>query len=143
VKDARDALMVARNTDGHLVKRPLSPHLQVYRWPITMALSILHRATGIALSVGALLLVWWLTAGATSPEAFARAQWFLDGLFGRLLLFGWTACLFYHLFSGLRHLAWDTGWGFEKSMSNYTSYVVIGATGVCTLVAWIIGVAVK
>ena len=77
MRDVRDALMIARNTDGKLVHRPLSPHLQIYRWPISMALSILHRASGIALGVGTLLLTWWLVAAATSSRAFEVAQGFL------------------------------------------------------------------
>src|SRR3546814_20791355 len=78
-------------------RRPLSPHLQVYRWQITMTLSILHRLTGIALAVGTLLLTYWLAAAATGPDAFAAAQGFIGSLVGRLLLFGWRHALFYHL----------------------------------------------
>ena len=69
MRDVRDALMVARNTDGKLVRRPLSPHIQVYRWPISMALSIAHRISGVGLGVGTLLLTWWLVAAATSDAA--------------------------------------------------------------------------
>ena len=71
-------------------ERPLSPHLQVYRFAYTMALSILHRATGIALSAGLLLLAWWLIAAATSASAFATASWFRGSILGRLILFGFT-----------------------------------------------------
>ena len=80
--DARDALMVGRNSEGRLVQRPISPHLQVYRWPISMAGSILHRATGIALSVGTLLLAWWLVAAATSDTAYASVSWFIRSPLG-------------------------------------------------------------
>src|SRR5579871_7036701 len=90
VRDVRDALMIARNTEGKLVRRPLSPHLQVYRWPISMALSILHRITGVGLAVGTLLFTWWLVAAAVSDEAFATVQWFLATPIGLLLLFGWS-----------------------------------------------------
>jgi succinate dehydrogenase / fumarate reductase cytochrome b subunit len=141
VKDARDALMVARNSDGKLISRPLSPHLQVYRWPISMALSILHRASGIALGVGTLLLTWWLVAAATSPEAFATAQGFIASPIGLLLLFGWTFALWFHFFSGLRHLAWDMGYGFEQRMMNKVSYLVLGASIVATLLVWAVGYA--
>lgn len=141
--DIRDALTVARNSNGGLVKRPLSPHLQSYRWQISMTLSILHRASGIVLSVGALMLVWWLVAAATSEAAFGDVQWFLDSVLGWLLLFGWTAALFYHLFAGLRHLAWDAGYGYEKPAYHATGYAVVIATAACTLLAWIVGLAVK
>lgn len=141
MKDVRDALMVARNTDGRLVRRPLSPHLQVYRWPPTMAASILNRATGIALAVGTLMLTWWLIAAATSAPAFAAAQWFVGSWIGIICLMGWTASLFYHLINGLRHLGWDVGCGFEKEGLNRTSWIVFGSAAVCTLVVWIAGFA--
>lgn len=139
----RDALNVARNTDGALVRRPLSPHLQVYRWQISMALSILHRASGIALSAGALVLVWWLLAAAMSDDAFATVQWFLGSVLGWLLLFGWTVALFYHFFAGIRHLLWDAGYGFEKPTYEYTGWAVVIATAICTVLVWAIGLAVR
>lgn len=141
MEDVRNALMVARNTDGKLVHRPLSPHLQVYRWPLSMALSILHRATGVALGVGTLLLTWWLVAAAGSDEGFDQAQWFMGSAFGLLLLFGWTVALFFHLFSGIRHLVWDAGFGFDAPTYNLTGWGVLVATGVCTLLVWAIGLA--
>src|SRR5690606_1427727 len=94
-------------------RRPLSPHLQIYRPQITSTLSILHRLTGIALGGGTLLLTWWLVAAAAGPEAFATAQGFICSIVGRLLLFGWSFALFYHLCNGIRHLVWDAGYGFE------------------------------
>ena len=112
MKDGRDAVMVGHRTDGTLVARPLSPHLQNYRWPVSMALSIAHRATGIGLSVGALLVTWWLVAAAVSDSAFATVQGFFGSGFGVVLLMGWAAALILHLFLGIRHLAWDAGWGF-------------------------------
>ena len=118
MKDVRDALMTARNSEGKLVRRPLSPHLQVYRWPISMALSILHRVTGVALGVGTLLLTWWLVAAASADDVFDRAQWFMGSALGLLLLFGWSAALIFHFFSGIRHLVWDAGIGFEAPTYN-------------------------
>jgi succinate dehydrogenase / fumarate reductase, cytochrome b subunit len=141
MKDVRDALMVAHTSDGRLVRRPLSPHLQVYRPQLTSVLSILNRVTGLAASVGALLLVWWLVAAATGPAAFDRVQWFIGSPLGLFMLFGWTASLFYHLFGGLRHLAWDAGWGYELEKTHLTGYLVIAATVVCTLLVWIVGLA--
>src|ERR1700722_3846433 len=95
------------------VQRPLSPHLQVYKPQLTSVLSITHRATGLALAVGTVFLVWWLLAAATSAEAFGAAQAFWYSWFGRLLLLGWTWSLFFHLCNGIRHLFWDAGYGYE------------------------------
>ena len=142
MRDVRDALMVARNTDGELVRRPLSPHLQVYRWPISMALSILHRVSGCALGVGTLLMTWWLVAAARSEASFNAAQWFMGSILGRLLLFGWSVALFFHLCSGMRHLWMDTGRGFEKAEYDLSAWVVLGATAVLTIGAWIIALVV-
>jgi succinate dehydrogenase / fumarate reductase cytochrome b subunit len=142
VKDVRDALMVARNTDGKLVRRPLSPHVQVYRWPLSMALSILHRVTGVALGVGTLLMTWWLVAAASSDAAFASAEGFIGSPVGLLLLFGWTVALFFHLYSGVRHLVWDAGFGFDAPDYTTSGWAVVIATGVSTVLAWVIGLAV-
>jgi succinate dehydrogenase / fumarate reductase cytochrome b subunit len=142
VRDVRDALMVARNTDGKLVRRPLSPHVQVYRWPISMALSILHRVSGVALGFGTLLLTWWLVAAATSEAAFAIAQWFVISPIGLILLFGWTLAMFFHMFSGIRHLVWDAGLGFDAPIYNITGWATVIATGVCTVLVWLIVLAV-
>lgn len=119
--------------------RPLSPHLQVYRPQITSTLSILHRLTGIALAVGTLLLTWWLVAAAAGPEAFATAQAFIGSIVGRLLLFGWSFALFYHLCNGIRHLAWDAGYGFEIDTTTRSGWTVVVASAVLTLAAWVAG----
>jgi succinate dehydrogenase / fumarate reductase cytochrome b subunit len=142
LRDVRDALMVARNSDGKLIGRPLSPHLQVYRWPISMALSILHRVTGVGLAIGALLLTWWLAAAAISDEAFAHVQWFLATPIGLFLLFGWSLALFFHFFAGIRHLVWDAGYGFEKPLYNQSAWAVVIATIAATLLLWIVGLVV-
>jgi succinate dehydrogenase / fumarate reductase, cytochrome b subunit len=141
--DVRDALMVARNSKGELIHRPLSPHLQVYKPQISTMLSIMHRITGVALSIGTLLLVWWLVAAATSPESFARVQGFIGSPFGYLLLFGWTVALFYHFFAGIRHLFWDAGYGFEKPLFHQTGQAVVVAAAVCSVLVWVIGLIVK
>ena len=121
--------------------RPLSPHLQVYRPQLTSVLSILHRATGVALAVGTLLLVWWLIAAATGPEAFGVVQTVLASWIGRLLLLGWTVALFYHLCNGIRHLFWDAGYGFELRTTYVSGWLVIVATIVLTAVTWFWGLA--
>ena len=140
--DVGDAQMIARNSEGKLVRRPLSPHIQVYRWPLSMALSILHRATGIALSIGTLMLTWWLVAAASSDTAFDRAQWFMGSALGLLLLFGWSAALIFHFFSGIRHLFWDAGVGFDAPTYNTSGWGVIIATGVCTVLIWVVGLVI-
>ena len=121
--------------------RPLSPHLQVYRWQWTMALSILHRATGVALAVGTLLLVWWITAAAYGEASHAEAQGFLGSILGRLLLLGWTFAFFFHLCNGIRHLFWDAGHGFEIKTFYASGWAVVAASGGLTVLAWIIGLA--
>ena len=142
MRDVRDALMVARNSDDKLVRRPLSPHLQVYRWPISMALSISHRVTGVGLAVGTLLFTLWLVAAAISDQAFASVQWFLATPIGLLLLFGWSAALLFHFFAGIRHLVWDAGYGFDQPWYNRSAWAVVIATIVATLLLWIVGLAV-
>ena len=137
--DVHDAQMVARTSDGRLVRRPLSPHLQVYRPQITTVLSIVHRMTGVALGVGTLLLTWWLVAAATSADAFAEVQGFIGSPIGLLLLFGWTFALFFHLCNGVRHLAWDLGLGFEKAEYHLTGWAVVIAAVVLTVLVWIVG----
>jgi succinate dehydrogenase / fumarate reductase cytochrome b subunit len=139
VNDVRDAQMVARTSDGRLAHRPLSPHLQVYRWQITSVISILHRLTGLGLGIGAGVLTWWLVAGATSADAFAIVQHFLGSPFGLFLMFGWTLCLFFHLLNGIRHLAWDLGRGFEKPHYHASGWAVVIGAGAATILVWVIG----
>ena len=123
--------------------RPLSPHIQIYRPQISSVLSILHRITGVALAVGSLLLVYWIIATAAGPAAFATAQELIGSIVGRLLLFGWTVALFYHLANGIRHLLWDAGKGFELRTAYASGWaVVIGAVALSVL-AWIAGYAAR
>lgn len=120
-------------------ERPLSPHLQVYRWQITMLLSITHRITGVGLAVGALVLTYWLTAAAYGPGAFERAQSILASPIGILLLVGWTWAIFFHLCNGIRHLFWDAGSGFEMSQVRASGWTVIIGSVVLTALVWAIG----
>jgi succinate dehydrogenase / fumarate reductase cytochrome b subunit len=140
--DSRDALMLGRASDGRLVRRPLSPHLQVYRPQITSVLSILHRATGIVLSAGTLLLVWWLVAAARGEAAYATVSGFLRSPLGLILLAGWIATLWYHFCSGLRHLAWDAGWGYTLPVAHRSGWTVVIAAAVLTVLTWIVAVIV-
>ena len=139
MKDVRDALMIARSSDGTLIRRPLSPHLQVYRPQLTSLSSIMNRVTGIAVSIGTLMLVWWLVAAAVGPGAFSTVQGFIASPVGLFLMFGWTASLFYHFFGGLRHLAWDLGYGYELESTHLTGWAVIIGALVCTVLAWAVG----
>ena len=118
-------------------ERPLSPHLQIYRWQWTMALSILHRMTGVALAVGTLLIVGWLLALAEGPERYLSYQNFFSHWFGRLLLLGWTWAVFYHLCNGIRHLIWDAGQGLELNVAAASGYIVGGASIIFTVISWI------
>ena len=137
-QDTRDAQMIGRASDGRLVRRPLSPHLQVYRPQITSVLSILHRIAGVALSVGTLLLTWWLVAAASGEGAYRAAAWFIGSWLGVLLLIGWTAALWYHFCNGIRHLAWDAGRGFELADAHRSGKLVVGAAAALTLLTWIV-----
>lgn len=141
MKDARDALFVAPRTDGTLVRRPLSPHLGVYRFQLHMALSITNRITGVAASVGTLLLVWWLVAAASGPAPFDTVQRVLGSWLGLLVLFGWTAALVVHTVGGIRHLCWDAGYGFNKAQYQRSGPVVVAASVVLTLAVWGVGLS--
>ena len=118
--------------------RPLSPHLQVYRPQITSVLSILHRVTGVALTLGTLLLTYWLVAAGYGAEQFETAQGVVGSWFGHLILWGFTFALFYHLFNGIRHLLWDFGWGFEIPQLKQSGYIMLAASVVFTLITLII-----
>jgi len=121
--------------------RPLSPHLQVYKPQITSVLSVFHRATGIANSLGAILVAWWFIAAATGEGAFG----FIDGLLtswpGHLVLLGFVFSVCYHLCNGLRHLMWDAGYGFELDQVRTTAIVAVSAAGMMAvgllLVGWL------
>ncbi len=121
--------------------QPLSPHLQIYRWQLTSVMSILHRVTGIALAVGAILLVSWIGAASDGPDSFAKMQWFLGSPGGLIVMFGWSVALFYHLCNGIRHLWWDTGRGLELKSVYASGWTVLVATAVLTIVAWAIGLS--
>ena len=124
-------------------QRPLSPHLQIYRITITMAMSILHRITGAALYVGVLLMAWFLIAAASGPEAFASFAGFIHSFFGRLILFGFTWALFHHMLGGVRHLIWDAGYGLEDPRRDQLAWAGLAGGLLLTLIAWAIGYMVR
>jgi succinate dehydrogenase / fumarate reductase cytochrome b subunit len=144
MKDVRDALLVARNTDGKMIQRPLSPFMipSHYKPQLTSVLSISNRITGVALGAGTLLLAWWLLAAATSAAAWNLVRGFTLSPLGLLLLFGWTLALVYHSLAGLRHLAWDAGIGFELPRVHASGWAVVVGTLVLTALIWGVGLAV-
>ena len=121
------------------MERPLSPFMLPvwYRFQITSALSIVHRITGIGLALGSILLTWWLVAVAAGGDVFAKTHAFIASPLGILLLFLWSIAFFYHLCSGIRHLAWDAGYGFELRHAYRSGYAVIAATALLTVLAWL------
>src|SRR5262249_50209388 len=121
---------------GIRAERPLSPHLGVYRFSITMAMSIVHRITGGALYFGTLLLVWWLLAAATSARQFEIASAVFASWPGQLVLFGFTWALVHHTLSGIRYLIWDTVHWLEPGQREFLSYVALIASMVLTVAIW-------
>jgi len=118
--------------------RPLSPHLSIYRWPITMTLSILHRATGLALSVGLIVLVAWLFGAASDDASYSLILAALDSVPGRVWLIGWSFAFFFHLSNGIRHLVWDAGFGFEKHQANASAWFVLVLALILTTAFWVL-----
>lgn len=123
--------------------RPLSPHLTVYRPPITMTMSIIHRITGGALYFGTLLVVWWLVAASTSQAYFDFVNTIYGSWIGRLVLLGYTWALLHHMMGGVRHLVWDTGAGLEKHTASKIAWASLAASLALTLAVWIGGYAAR
>lgn len=119
---------MADNAGPEAHPRPLSPHLQIYRWPATMATSIVHRATGVALTVGMAGLAWWLMALASGPDAYAAFTGFARTAWGQFILFGFLWSLCYHFLNGIRHLVWDIGYGFEPHRANFVSVLILAGS---------------
>ena len=118
------------------VARPLSPHMQIYRWPLAMALSIVHRATGIVLAVGTLLIVWCLLALANGPESYAAARALAGSWFGLIIMFGWSWALAFHLANGVRHLFWDVGKGYSIQQAKASGVAVVVFSLIVTGLIW-------
>ena len=119
-------------------ERPLSPHLSIYRWPITMTLSILHRVTGVAMSLGLVVLATWLVSVAAGPADYERFATLMASLVGRLLLIGRSFAFFLHFANGVRHLFWDAGHGFEKSQANASAWFVLITAIIMTAGFWVL-----
>lgn len=123
--------------------RPLSPHLQIYGWTVTMATSIVHRATGVALAVGSVFLVWWLLAAASGPDAYGVFAAAAGHALGRLVLFGFVWSLAFHLLNGIRHLAWDAGYGYAPRTANLIGALIIVLSVLIALGVFVLGYVVK
>ena len=129
--------------EAKLPDRPLSPHLQIYRWTWTMAMSIAHRLTGSALYVGTILLAFWLVSMASGPAAYDRAAWFFSSIIGRLILFVYTFILMQHMIGGIRHLIWDFGYGMEPGTRMNMARATPIAAAILTLLIWIVALLVR
>jgi succinate dehydrogenase / fumarate reductase cytochrome b subunit len=123
-------------------QRPLSPHLSIYRLTLTMAMSIAHRLTGIALYFGSILLVWWLTAAASGAESFEFVQGLLGTWPGQLVLLGLSWALLHHLLGGIRHLIWDTGRALAVPAAESLAKVTLAGSIILTIGLWIVIFAV-
>ncbi len=119
-------------------ERPLSPHLSIYRWPITMTLSILHRITGVAMSVGLIALAYWFVAIAAGGANYDQAVALMTSMLGRLCLIAWSFSFFLHLANGVRHLFWDVGRGLEIKQANASAWFVLALTIAMTAVFWVL-----
>lgn len=119
-------------------QRPLSPHLQIYRPQLTSILSISHRLTGVALAAGTAVLALWLIAAAGGADTFALINNHLAAWYGQVLMVFWSFALFYHLCNGIRHLAWDAGWGLDIRTAYLTGYATVVATVLLTAGAWLL-----
>jgi len=126
-------------TTTRVKERPLSPHLQIYRITLTMAMSIVHRITGAGLYFGMALVAWWLTAAASGPNAYAMFEAFIGSLIGRLILFGYTWALIHHGLGGIRHLIWDMGRGFEPAERELLTLASLIGSIALTIVIWAVG----
>lgn len=121
--------------------RPLSPHLQIYRFPLTAITSITHRITGALLALGTLAVIYWLIAAASGPQAYASARAVFGNGFVQLIMFLWTYALFYHLCNGIRHLGWDLGYGFDLERARRSAIAVFIAAGVLAVITWLIALS--
>ena len=121
-----------------LPPRPLSPFTTVWRWHVTMFTSIAHRVTGVGLYLGALMAAGWAVALASGPEAYGQYMALLGSPLGKLVLFGMTVSLFYHLANGIRHLIWDTGHGLDLRSANFSAVFVIAFSLTAAIGLWVI-----
>lgn len=127
---------MSQQSAGTAQQAPTSPHLQVWRWTVTLFVSITHRMTGMALYSGTILLTVWLAAAATGPEAFAAVQGIYTSPLGLIIMAGYSWALFFHLLNGIRHLAWDAGYGFSIPAAKGTAWGVVAGSLILTIAIW-------
>jgi len=118
--------------------RPMSPHLSVYKMPLTAILSISHRVTGVVNSVALVLIVWTLVGAAGSAEGYEFIGGIVQSWFGKLMMFGFTLTLYYHLCNGIRHLFWDIGKGFELEEANRSARICLIMAAVLSVITWLV-----
>jgi succinate dehydrogenase / fumarate reductase cytochrome b subunit len=118
---------------------PVSPHLQIYRLPLTAILSITHRLTGVFLAFGCMLLVWLLAAAAQGAESYEALVPHFQAWYGQIFVLGFLFSLYLHFCNGIRHLFWDVGYGFELETVDLTAKLAIAMTLVLTIVTWMVG----
>jgi succinate dehydrogenase / fumarate reductase cytochrome b subunit len=123
--------------------RPISPHLQIYRWSWTMAMSVAHRVTGAALYGGTLLLAAWLIAAASGRASFDMAQWIAGSFLGRAVLFGYTFALMHHMAGGIRHFIWDMGRGYGGPERLNLARATLAFSVTATILIWVIAYAIR
>ena len=119
--------------------RPLSPHIQVYKFMLSYVMSGFHRVSGLALYFGVLLVAWWLVAAAAGPNAYGNFEWFIGSWIGKLVLLGYTWALLHHLLGGIRHLIWDLGYGFEPAEREFLALATIVGSISLTVLVFVVG----
>ncbi len=120
------------------VSRPLSPHIQVYRLPLSALIGFISlRFTGAGLAVGTLLVAAFLISAASGEEAYNYVMWIAGSAFGQIILFFWSLGLYFHMCNGIRHLVWDTGRFMEREVNMLTNYIVLAATLILTVGTWV------
>ncbi|MCM2293419.1 succinate dehydrogenase, cytochrome b556 subunit [Allorhizobium sp. BGMRC 0089] len=124
-------------------QRPLSPHLQIYKFIPTMAMSIIHRITGGALYVGTLLVAWWLIAASVGADYYNYVSWFMGTFIGRIVLFGFSWALIHHMLGGMRHFMWDLGYGLEKHFNTRLAKGLIVVSAGLTVLVWIVALIIR
>ncbi|ACM37993.1 MULTISPECIES: succinate dehydrogenase, cytochrome b556 subunit [Rhizobium/Agrobacterium group] len=124
-------------------QRPLSPHLQIYKLVPTMLMSIVHRITGGALYFGTALVAWWLIAASTGADYYDWVSWFMGTFIGKIILFGFSWALIHHMLGGMRHFAWDLGYGLEKHFNTKLAKATAVASVVLTVLVWVVAFIIR
>ena len=119
-------------------KNPLSPHLQIYRWHISSLLSITHRISGIVNLLALILIFFWLVVLSFSENNYELFLILINSFFGKFILIGFTWSMIFHVLSGIRHLFWDLGYGFEIKTANISGIIVIISSLVLTVIFWLL-----